>query len=339
MIQIRFTGCVLSPAVLRRDTPNGIPQPSHFTRQCQAAARSFVVPIHYISRESSTRIVLTVPELPDLIYIRSYLEKSLPGRTVTAVDVKQPVLVRNMLDEPLERALGGRSFAAVGGRGPFLRLAMAGDVELIINLMLAGRLQHMRRGEKPLGYLGLALALDDGTSLRLCDEKKMAKLYAARGADTDGIPRYATQGIDILSPGFTREKFGEILAANSRRQVRVMVNDQETLSAIGNAYADEILFEARIHPKTFTGRLSPEERDRLYDAIGSVMAWGTRMVREAAEPIHVKVREHLKVRNRRGEPCPRCGTTIRREGVRGHDTFFCPSCQPPSRKLFIDWRV
>jgi len=280
-----------------------------------------------------------VPELPDLLYIRSYLEKAIPERTVKAVEVKQPVLVRNMLDEPLERVLTGKPFTTVGGRGPFLRLALEPDVEMIINLMLAGRLQHMRPGEKPLGYLGLALTLDDGTSLRLCDEKKMAKLYVARGGATGGIPRYDTQGLDILSPGFTREKFRAVLAANARRQVRVMINDQETLSAIGNAYADEILFEARIHPKTFTARLSPEEADRLYDAIGSVMAWGTRMVKEAAQPIHVKVREHLKVRNRKGEPCPRCGTTIRREGVRGHDTFFCPSCQPPSRKLFIDWRV
>jgi formamidopyrimidine-DNA glycosylase len=118
-----------------------------------------------------------------------------------------------------------------------------------------------------------------------------------------------------------------------------MINDHTVLSAIGNAYADEILFEARIHPKTFSARLSKEETDRLFVAIGSVMTWGTKKVEEAARPIHVKVREHLKVRNRRGEPCPRCGTTIRREGVRGHDTFFCPSCQPASRKLFIDWRT
>ena len=280
-----------------------------------------------------------MPELPDLLYIRNYLGRALPARTVRAVDVKQPVLVRNMLDEPLEQSLTGKTFTEIGTRGPFLCLSLTGDVELVINLMLAGRLQHLRRGEKPLGYLCLALALDDGTSLRLCDEKKMAKLYVARRGATGDIPRYATQGVDILSVEFTREKFRAILAANGRRQVRVMINDQATLSAIGNAYADEVLFEARIHPKTFTARLSPEEGDRLYDAIGRVMAWGKRMVAEAAQPIHVKVREHMKVRNRKGEPCPRCGTTIRREGVRGHDTFFCPSCQPASRKLFIDWRV
>ena len=71
--------------------------------------------------------------------------------------------------------------------------------------------------------------------------------------------------------------------------------------------------------------------------VREALQWGIRMVEEAEEPIHVKVRGHMKVRNRKGKPCPRCGGTIRREGVRGYDVFFCPTCQPPSRKLFIDW--
>ncbi len=279
-----------------------------------------------------------MPELPDLLYIQKQLSGVLTGRSITAVDVKQPVLVRNMLDAPLGEALCGRFVREVEHHGPFLRVGLGGDVDIVTNLMLAGRLQHQKKGEKAEGFLCVAWTLDDGSVLRLCDERKMAKLYVCRRADTDAIPRYGTQGVDILSPAFTREKFRALVAANSRRQVRVMINDHTVLSAIGNAYADEILFEARIHPKTFSGRLSEEETGRLFEAIGSVMTWGAKMVEEAARPIQVKVREHLKVRNRKGEPCPRCGTTIRREGVRGHDTFFCPSCQPPSRKLFIDWR-
>ncbi len=280
-----------------------------------------------------------MPEIPDLLYIRKYLAGALAGRSIAAVDVKQPVLVRNMLDAPLGNVLPGRSFRAVEQRGPFLRLALDGEIDIVTNLMLAGRIQHQRKGEKPEGYLCLSWTLDDGSALRLCDEKKMAKLYVCRRTDTASIPRYGTQGADILSGEFTREKFFALAAANARRQVRVMINDQTVLSAIGNAYADEILFEARIHPKTFTGKLSRDETGRLYEAIGTVMTWGTAMVEQAGRPIHVKVRDHLKVRNRKGEPCPRCGATIRREGVRGHDTFFCPSCQPPSRKLFIDWRA
>ncbi|HMK38087.1 MAG TPA: DNA-formamidopyrimidine glycosylase family protein [Bacteroidota bacterium] len=279
-----------------------------------------------------------MPELPDLLYIKSRLAGATAGRSITAVEVRQPVLLRNMLDEPLEGALRGRSFNAVDCHGPFLRLGLSGDVDMVTNLMLAGRFQHQKKGEKPEGHLCVAWVLDDGSALRLCDEKKMAKLYVCRRADTDSIPRYGSQGVDILSPEFTPEKFRALVRANSRRQVRVMINDHTVLSAIGNAYADEVLFEARIHPKTFSGRLSEEETGRLFEAIRNVMAWGTHMVEQAARPIHVKVREHMKVRNRKGEPCPRCGTTIRREGVRGHDTFFCPVCQPASRKLFIDWR-
>jgi formamidopyrimidine-DNA glycosylase len=279
-----------------------------------------------------------MPELPDLLYIRKYLSGALTGRSITAVELKQPILVRNMLDLPITDLLAGRSVLDVGLRGPFLRLSLSGEIDMVTNLMLAGRLQHQKPGEKPVGHLCVAWTLDDRSILRLCDDQKMAKLYVCRSADTGSIPRYGSQGVDILSPAFTQEKFRELLEANSRRQVRVMINDHTVLSAIGNAYADEILFEARIHPKTFTGRLSGEDRRRLYDAIGSVMAWGIRCVEDAAQPIQVKVRDHMNVRNRKGEPCPRCGTTIRREGVRGHDTFFCPSCQPPSRKLFIDWR-
>ena len=279
-----------------------------------------------------------MPELPDLLYIEKHLRAGLAGRKITALEVKQPILVRNMLDEPLGDALLGLSVREVEHHGPFLRIGLSGNIDMVTNLMLAGRLQHVKKGEKPEGYLGVAWAFDDGTALRLCDEKKMAKLYVCRSTLTQSIPRYGTQGVDILSPSFTLPLFRSLVRANSRRQVRVMINDHSVFSAIGNAYADEILFEARIHPKTFSGRLSEEETERLFDAVARVMAWGAAMVEKAAQPIHVKVREHMKVRNRKGEPCPRCGTTIRREGVRGHDTFFCPSCQPPSRKLFIDWR-
>ena len=107
--------------------------------------------------------------------------------------------------------------------------------------------------------------------------------------------------------------------------------DQAALSAIGNAYADEILFAARIHPKTSCSSLSAEQRRALYESIRSVMAWGIAEVEKAAQPIEVKVRDHVKVRNRKDEPCPVCGTKIRRVGVLGYDSFFCPQCQAASQ--------
>ena len=141
------------------------------------------------------------------------------------------------------------------------------------------------------------------------------------------IPGYLDQGVGILSPDFTRDRFDAIIKGR-RHQVRVFLMDQTALSAIGNAYADEILFAAGIHPKTSCASLSDEQRGRLYDSIRGVMTWAIHMVREAGQPIEVKMRDHVKVRNRKDEPCPVCGTKIRRAGVRGYDSFFCPHCQP-----------
>jgi len=241
-----------------------------------------------------------MPELPDLLYIQSYLRSTIIGRTIHALEIRQPVVLR-------------------------------------VNLILAGRLQHQQPSQTPEAYLCLSLLFDDATRLNLCDEQKMAKAYLIRHDEIGSVPKYPTQGISILSPEFTLDSFRELIAPHRRKQVRVFLNDQTILSAIGNAYADEILFEARIHPKTFVSRLSVVEIDRLHAAIVTVMQWGIQQVERAAEPIHVKVRSHMRVRNRHGSPCPNCGTTIRREGVRGYDVFFCPSCQPASRKLFLDW--
>ncbi len=280
-----------------------------------------------------------MPEIPDLLYIRNYLDAHITGRTILRVTVRQPVVIRSLAGETFAAALEAKSIREVRIRGPFLLLLLTGNLELIVNLMLAGRVQHVRDGEKPEGYLCLSLSLDDESALHLNDRQKMMKVYLTTGGRYDGIPRFSGQGIDVLSPGFTAERFIELAARHGRKQVRVFINDQTILSAIGNAYADEILFEARVHPKTLVGRLDGPALERLHGAIRSVLEWGIREVELAGAPIQAKVRGHLRVRNRKGKPCSRCGTTIRREGVRGYDVFFCPRCQPPTRSHFIEWRT
>jgi formamidopyrimidine-DNA glycosylase len=278
-----------------------------------------------------------MPELPDLMYIRKYLRKEVERKTIIAAIVKQPVVLRVAVDKPYEQVLSGRSIDVVDIRGPFIRLELSSSIDLIINLMLAGKLQHQQPAEKAVGHLCCSLMLSDGSRLNLCDEDKMAKLYIVAHGEYESIPKYREQGIDILSPLFTLDAFKDLAHRNSRKQVRVFINNHTILSSIGNAYADEILFDAQIHPKTFINKLADEDLMRLHSSIRSVMEWGARKVEEASQPIHVKIRSHMKVRNRKGEPCLRCGTTVRREGVRGYDVFFCPTCQPATRKLFINW--
>jgi formamidopyrimidine-DNA glycosylase len=280
-----------------------------------------------------------MPELPDLLYMLPQLRAFLAGRRVTSVHVRRPVVLRSFIDRSPGDILTGLAFTEVSLRGPFIRLSTDGGVELSINLMLAGRLQLQEPGSRALGHLCLGLSLDKGAALNLCDDEQMAKVYLVRSGGSSAIPRFSAQGIDILSPAFTEEAFIALAGQHRRKQVRVFINDHSALSAIGNAYADEVLFEARIHPKTLVASITPPQLTALYRAIVGTIAWGAEEVKKAGQPIHVKVRDHLRVRNRQGRPCVRCGTTIRREGVRGHDVFFCPSCQPATRRHFIDWRT
>ena len=278
-----------------------------------------------------------MPELPDLLYIRSYLEGVLGGRTIISAVVRKPVVLRNALGRPFQGGVSGLRITEVRVRGPFLVLASDGVADIVLHLMLAGTLHHTTANARSPGHLAVALQLDDGTRLCLCDERSMAKLYLVPHGRYEAIPRFAGQGADILSKEFTPEVLRDLLRRNGRKQVRSFLTDQGILSAVGNAYADEILFHARLNPKTFVARLGDEGSALLYTAIRTVMERGIRAVREAGQPIHVKVRGHMLVRNRKGEACPRCGTKIRREGVRGFDVFFCPTCQPPTRELFLDW--
>jgi formamidopyrimidine-DNA glycosylase len=256
--------------------------------------------------------------------------------------------------EGFAAALSGRTLAEVRRRGPFLVLGFA-PLDLIVHFMLAGRFRlseagaRGRRGQvagsppsarpaRNLPGLCFTLRFASGRTLEYFDEKRMGKVYLVRAGETEAIPGFRTQGLDVLSDDFTLEAFRR-LAAGRRQQVRVFLMDQTALSAIGNAYADEILFAARLHPKTGCHQLSAEEVERLYRAVREVLAWGTAEVEAAGEPLEVKVRGHMKVRGRHGQPCPVCGTPIRRAGVLGYDAFFCPRCQttPQIRRPGVPW--
>jgi formamidopyrimidine-DNA glycosylase len=113
--------------------------------------------------------------------------------------------------------------------------------------------------------------------------------------------------------------------------------DKAALASIGNAYADEILFAAGIHPKTFVRALGAADLDRLYAAVVQVLRHAIDEIERRDQPIDVKVRDFLAVRGRDGQPCPRCGTKIRSVRVGGGDACFCPTCQPATRRLFVDW--
>ncbi|MDZ7268545.1 MAG: DNA-formamidopyrimidine glycosylase [candidate division KSB1 bacterium] len=280
-----------------------------------------------------------MPELPDLVYLEKRLQPLLVGRQFTAVEVYEPVVVRMLLPGDFAQTLTGLTCTAVRRHGPFLVFSLSGEKELILHPMLAGRLQWRNDAGQPAASCALTLTCEPGAGrLHYLDDKRMGKIYLTKAGAYGNIPRFCDQGPDLLSAAFSLEYFQQQLR-RSRKQVRVLLMDQAVVSCIGNAYADEILFHAGLHPKTFCQQLQEEEITRLYHSIRAVMQWGLDAVAAAQPALEVKVRDHLQVRNRKDQPCPKCGSKIRRAGVLGHDAFFCPTCQPPARRQFLDWRT
>jgi len=283
-----------------------------------------------------------MPELPDLEYIISVLSRVLPGRRVQQVRVKNPIVLRLGVTGTLQDVCMGRAFGACRRHGHFVILGIGDAHELIVNLMLAGRFRLCGEREKDERSLCLAFGLDRGEELRYLDEKQMGKVYLVPAGDRRAVPGFDAVGIEPFSPDFTVDRLREQVRSR-RDQVRAFLLDKTAVAAIGNAYADEILWAARLHPKTGCQGLTDEDIGRLYAAIHGVLSEAVTEVVRRGEPVEVKVRDFLRVRNRKGQPCPACGSTIRVEGVRGHDTFYCPTCQPNrpdarlGRRQLVDW--
>ncbi|EQA54922.1 Fpg/Nei family DNA glycosylase [Leptospira kmetyi] len=273
-----------------------------------------------------------MPELPDLVVIRERLIPELVGKTVQSIEIVDPLVVRNLTGSAVEEIYSGSSFQSVERNGPFLNFAFE-NLNIVIHPMLSGRFSLDPKYKKKDLCVRI---LTNGPVLNYADDTRMGKVYFLKPDDIGQIPKYKEQGINLLSDEFTEESLIRAMG-KSRQQTRVFLMDQSRLSALGNAYADEVLFAAKIHPKTPCNQLSPEDKSLLYKSIKEVLSSSIEYVRNKHAPLDVKVRDHVKVRNRKNEPCPVCGTTIRRANVLGYDSFFCPTCQPAKGEQFIKW--
>lgn len=282
-------------------------------------------------------------ERPDLDYALPILERELCGRRIASVRVKKPVVLRLALPGAPSELLVGRRFGRVSRRAHFALFEL-GELdggtaaELVVAPMLAGRFALHAADERAPGDLAVAFALDDGRELRYRDDVQMGKVYVIPRGEHGLVPGLVDVGVDALDrAAFTLDRF-RALARARRDQAKVFLMDKSAIDALGNAYADEALFEARIHPKTWVKSLSDEELARLHRAIPDVLRRAAAEIAARKPPIDEKLRDFLNVRGRHRQPCPRCGTPIRTAGVHGHDAYFCPTCQPETRKsAIVSW--
>lgn len=270
-----------------------------------------------------------MPELPDLEGYRSYFNRRLPGVRIQEVAVPIPLVVRAPKDAFIS-VLTGNTFGEVERRGKFLLFPLErGGYHLAVHPMLSGRLQYCQPGEKRRAKTCLVLSLADGHELRYFDERLMGKVYLVQGGNFDAIPRFSQMGPEPLSDELSEEAFRARLK-RFRGQIKNVLLNEACVSSIGNAYADEILFAAGLHPYRKRTELSPEDEGRLYRAIRSVLAEAAAIVTERMEKEGLptdEIRDFLKVHRRGGQPCPNCGSSITEITTGRRITNFCRRCQ------------
>ncbi len=274
-----------------------------------------------------------MPELPDVAVYVECMRARLIGVAPERIRLKSPFLLRTV-DPPLATA-EGRCVVAIDRIGKRIVLSHAGDLHLVIHLMIAGRL-HWRPPRAPLhSKLGL-LAVDfpEG-SLQLTEagSHKRASLHVVQGADALRALDPGGADVDRLTP----EEFGRRLAEGGNRTLKHALTDPKRFSGIGNAYSDEILHHARLSPLRRTDQLDAEEVARLQaSALQVLQHWTGRLRDEAGGGWPRKVtafREGMAVHGRFRKPCPDCGAPVQRI-VRGeHETNYCARCQTGGRVL------
>jgi formamidopyrimidine-DNA glycosylase len=294
-----------------------------------------------------------VPELPDLDVVADALHAALVGRTVISARTLMPLAVRGTPAE-LE-SLAGQRVARVARVGKFLDIDLDRD-RLVVNPMLTGRLQLAARGEKAPSGTAVELALgkrprgsvpapeppaswtngaawmppdEAPVTVRYRDPTQMGKVYLLpAGVERPVAGRGPGElGPDALAPGLTLEVWRDRIRKHPG-ELKNLLRNQAFVAGIGNAYSDEILFEARLQPFRKRASLADEEIEELYRAMRSTLEAAVVLLRERVPPTFEKqVRDHLAVHNRGGQACPRCGTRITEVRAGGFPAGYCRGCQ------------
>jgi len=267
-----------------------------------------------------------MPELPDLEVIREFLVERIVGLSITAADVRRPIVVRNLLGGDAATHLLGQRLTGVARRAKFLLLPLEDELVLAINPMLAGRLRYGAPLRRDRVRDVLVMALSDGSELRYHDAKDMGRLYLTR--DLAQLPDFATLGPEATDPALTLEIWRQRLRGE-RGEIKRVLTKQRFVAGIGNAYADEICWRAGIYPFRRRASLSDEEVAGLYESMRSVLGEAIETLRaRVGESIDVEVRDFLAVHGKAGQPCPRCGSAISEVKKERRTTNFCRTCQP-----------
>ena len=280
-----------------------------------------------------------MPELPEVETVARDLRPRLVGATIVGARSSWARTLRTHDPAAFAAEIAGRRVEAVGRRAKLVVVELSGDAALTIHLKMTGQLFVVPAATPVDPYVRLVLELADGRELRFRDIRKFGKvgLYPRDPrtgelvTEPGGTAVFAGHGPEPLDPAFSLRAFRTRLRGR-RGRLKPLLLDQGFLAGIGNIYADEALWAARLHPLRSAGSLRPADERRLYLAIRSILAEaverrGSSIDDYTAPDGDGAMQERLAVYQRTGEPCPRCGRPIRRIVIGARSTHFCSWCQ------------
>jgi formamidopyrimidine-DNA glycosylase len=292
-----------------------------------------------------------MPELPEVEVVRRGLEAHVAGRTITAVRVHHPRAVRRHEAGPADLAarLLGTSITGTGRRGKYLWLTLDDGSALVVHLGMSGQMllgpamsasAKSQQPEPRNDHLRIAALLDDGTALSFVDQRTFGGWMLSDMVTVDGtdIPvPVAHLARDPLDPRFNREGVVTVLR-RKHSEIKRQLLDQTVVSGIGNIYADEALWRARVNGVRLASSMTRQKLGELLDAAAEVMTEALGQGGTSFDSLYVNVNgesgyfeRSLDAYGREGEPCRRCGAVMRREKFMNRSSFYCPKCQPKPR--------
>jgi formamidopyrimidine-DNA glycosylase len=285
-----------------------------------------------------------MPELPEVETIARQLRGLVVDRTISEFESRWVRLTEPEPAEVVDARLRGRRISDVRRRGKFVVFDLDGGEALVVSLRMTGKLLY-GAADVDERYVRGEIRFADGTAMRFSDTRKFGRMAVVDAATLEGngerhrakMPLHASLGQEPLARGFTVAWLRALLRRRPRAAIKVLLLDQRAIAGIGNIYAIEALWRARIHPLRKAGSLRNEEIKRLHEAIRWALRKGIRLGGASrndyvdARGNKGRMQREFQVYSRAGEPCPRCGRAIVRTVVGGRGTFHCPRCQRAPR--------
>lgn len=276
-----------------------------------------------------------MPELPEVEVVCRSLREILIARRITNFSVSLPKLLKIPANDTAYFAqnLIGKSFSAVKRRGKYILLELDEGLTLTVHLRMTGKLLY-QASEVPLAkHCHIVLELDNGYDLRFDDVRQFGAFYLTKTEDLNTISGLNDLGIEPLEDAFTFEVFQNLIK-NRTQKAKVFLLDQQYIAGIGNIYADEILFQAHIHPaETLDHIIDEEQQYQFWQAIREQLSAGIAMggssIKDYVDSLghSGSYQDYHKVYGRFGKPCVNCQTPIEKIKLAGRSTCYCPNCQ------------